>query len=147
MKKRDFLPTGFLSFIITAVVIYLSLASNPLDLNSYTFFPGFDKVAHALMYFGCVVVYLFDYTKYKSPHHTKLNVELVISAYAAVMGMFLEIAQLGLTTCREFEFTDCLANAVGAVLGFLVMRFWGIRFVRHHVLHLRHSHHHHSHVD
>lgn len=147
MKKKSYIPKGLCSVIITAVVIYLSLSSNPLDINSFRLFPGFDKVAHFLMYFATVVVYLYDYTKFKLPHHTSLNLELVFTACAALMGLMLEIGQLVLTDCREFEILDCLVNAVGALSGFLVMRFWGIHLLRKYFLRVKHSHHsrhHHS---
>ncbi|MGM9869295.1 MAG: VanZ family protein [Sodaliphilus sp.] len=146
MKKKSYIPKGLCSVIITAVVIYLTLSSNPLDINSFQLFSGFDKLAHFLMYFTVAVVYLYDYTKFKLPHHTTLNLELLLTAFAAVMGLLLEIGQLVLTDCREFEIYDCIANAVGALCGFFVMRFWGIHLLRKYFLTGKHSHrsrHHH----
>ena len=124
------LPTGFFSLIVTLFLAYLSLDSNPLNVQSVKLFPHADKCAHFLMYFGCTIVYLFEYAKRKLPHHTSLNLELAITTFAALMGIFFEIAQLTLTTTREFENLDCVANATGALGGFLFMRFWGMHFVR-----------------
>ena len=95
------------------------------------------------MYFGCTIVYLFEYAKRKLPHHTSLSVELAITTFAAVMGILLEIAQLTLTNSREFEYLDCVANATGAFAGFMLMRFWGMHFVRNLLYHTvtRRKHH------
>lgn len=100
------MPTGFFSLLATLFLAYLSLAANPLDVQSVKFFPHADKCAHFLMYFGCTIVYLFEYAKRKLPHHTSLSVELAITTFAAVMGILLEIAQLTLTNSREFEYLD-----------------------------------------
>lgn len=150
MKKKSFIPKGLCSVIITAVVAYLSLSSNPLDITSFQFtFPGIDKVVHFLMYFALVMAYLYDYCKFKLPHHTSLNIELMLTASAAVLGLMMEIGQLVFTNCREFDIFDCLANAVGALCGFLLMRFWGIHLLRHYFLASKHSHrlHHHYHAE
>lgn len=124
------IPSGIFSLLITMVVAYFTLASNPLNINSVKLFPEFDKFAHFVMYFACTLTYLSEYAKYKLPHHTELNVELAITAFACVMGLFFEVAQMALTNEREFEFLDCLANAVGAITAFGLMRCWGMHIVR-----------------
>ncbi|MDO4511579.1 MAG: hypothetical protein Q4B68_07170 [Bacteroidales bacterium] len=96
------IPFGVCSIIITLMVAYCSLATNPLNVNSVSLFPGFDKVAHVVMYLACTTVYLFDYAKFKLPHHTTLNAELAITCSAAVLGLLMEVAQLILTNNREF---------------------------------------------
>ena len=63
------MPTGFFSLLATLFLVYLSLAANPLDVQSVKLFPHADKCAHFLMYFGCTTVYLFEYAKRKLPHH------------------------------------------------------------------------------
>ena len=137
------MPTGFFSLLATLFLAYLSLAANPLDVQSVKLFPHANKCAHFLMYFGCTTVYLFEYAKRKLPHHTSLSVELAITTFAAVMGILLEIAQLTLTNSREFEYLDCVANATGAFAGFMLMRFWGMHFIRNLLYHTvtRRKHH------
>ena len=137
------IPTGFFSILVTLFLAYLTLASNPLNVQSIKLFPHADKCAHFLMYFGCTIVYLFEYAKHKLPHHTSLSVELAITTFAAVMSIIFEIAQLTLTTTREFEYLDCVANASGAIAGFLLMHFWGMHIVRKLLYHTvtRHNHH------
>lgn len=124
------IPSGIFSILITMVVAYFTLASNPLDINSVTLFPEFDKFAHFVMYLVCTLIYLSEYAKYKLPHHTEINVELAITAFACVMGLFFEVAQMALTNDRQFEFLDCLANATGAITAFGIMHCWGMHAVR-----------------
>lgn len=143
------IPSGTLSLAITLFIAYLSLASNPLDVNSIKLFPGADKCIHFIMYLSCAVVYLYEYAKHKLPHHTKLNIELALTTLVALIGLILEIAQLTLTVSRSFEVLDCVANASGAFCGFLIMHFWGLKSIHHSLYktaakrHCRHHHHHH----
>ena len=65
------MPTGFFSLLATLFLVYLSLAANPLDVQSVKLFPHADKCAHFLMYFGCTTVYLFEYAKRKLPHQSE----------------------------------------------------------------------------
>lgn len=142
------IPSGTLSLAITLFIAYLSLDSNPLDVNSIKLFPGADKCIHFIMYASCTVVYLYEYAKHKLPHHSKLNIELALTTLAALIGMILEIAQLTLTVSRSFEVHDCVANASGAFCGFLIMHFWGLKLIHRSLYktaakrHCRHHHHH-----
>ncbi len=123
------IPTGTLSVLVTLLLLYLSLASNPFDVRSVHLFPNADKCVHFLMYFGCAMVYMYEYAKHRLPHHTNLNGELAIASSLAVMGVFIETAQMTLTSDRSFEWLDCLANATGAFTGFLLMHFWGKHYI------------------
>lgn len=40
------MPTGFFSLLATLFLAYLSLAANPLDVQSVKLFPHADKCAH-----------------------------------------------------------------------------------------------------
>lgn len=146
------IPSGTLSLAITLFIAYISLDSNPLDINSIRLFPGADKCIHFIMYFGCATVYLYEYAKHKLPHHTNLNVQLAITTFAALLGMMFEIAQLLFTENRTFDTLDCVANATGAFCGFLIMHFWGMSLVHRSlyktvVKHRHHHRHHHTHSE
>ncbi len=124
------LPTGTLSVIVTALILYLSLASDPFDVNELPVFPGFDKVCHVIMYFACAGAYILDYAKHKLPHHTRLSVELALCAAASLVGLLMEVAQLTLTSDRTYDLLDWAADVAGAVLAFLLLHFVLLHYFR-----------------
>lgn len=138
------LPTGFLSVIAIIVVVYLSLTPDPLGQVDFFPFAGADKVAHFLLYFFATVLFLTDYAKYKSPHHTKLNQELMFTCSAMLLGLLMEIGQLALSNGREYDSADIIANCLGAAIAFCYMHWRGISSVRH-LLQEKHRHHRHHH--
>lgn len=134
-----YIPTGLLSLAVTLLVAYFSLSSDPLG-SDLPLFPGADKVAHFLMYFFTTLVYLYDYTRKKFPHHTKANKELLIMVIAMVLGLLMECCQLSLTVDRAFEVEDIVANCSGAAAAFITGHFLLIKWYRNL---LKHSHRHH----
>ena len=138
------LPTGVASLIVVLLIAYLSLSSDPLGASHVHLFPGSDKVAHFLMYFVAAVVFIVDYAKHRLPHHTRLNVELAMMACAMLLGLLMEVSQLALSQSRHYDNYDILFNCLGALAGFLFMRYCGgmHRFRR---MMLSHHHHHHRH--
>ncbi len=124
------IPTGILSLVVTALVVYLSLASDPFDVNELPTFPGFDKLCHFIMYFALECAYLLDYAKLKLPHHTRLNIELALTATAAVIGLLMEVAQLVWTSYRHFDTMDWAADVAGTVVAFLLLHFLLLHYFR-----------------
>jgi len=139
------IPAGTLSAIVTALIIYLSLASDPFEVSKVKLFAGADKVIHVIMYLGATMVYIYEYVKHCLPHHSKLDKELVITASAIVLGLLMEMAQLFLNNGRTYELSDWFADIIGAVLGFLVMHFILNHYVRSYFLSSRRRHHRHHH--
>ena len=75
-----FVPTGVTSLIVVLVIAYLSLSSDPLGASHVHLFPGSDKVAHFLMYAVASMAFIIDYAKFRLPHHTRLNVDMAVTA-------------------------------------------------------------------
>ncbi len=124
------IPTGIFSLIATAAIVYLSLSTDSVVVNEMGLFPGFDKIAHFISYFGCAAIYLLDYAKFKIPHHTKLNIELVLTTTAILLGLFMEIAQLVLANGRSYELLDWVSDIAGAVFAFLFMHYYFLHIFR-----------------
>ena len=111
------IPVGVPSLIITALVIYLSLAHDPFHTSELPLFPGADKWAHVVMYIAVTAVYMLDYAKHKLPHHPKLNVDLALTSSASVLGLLMEVGQLIMHNGRGFEWADWTADTMGAIIG------------------------------
>ena len=131
------------SAIATVLVVYM-LLSPPSQFSSgwlsFLHFKNSDKVVHFLMFFFLGFAYLFDYTKYKSPRHTKLNKELAFTAVAAMVGLLTESAQLVMGLGRSFEVTDIVFDVIGALAAFAFMRWKGGHLLRKYAFRRTHKH-------
>ncbi|MBO6251327.1 MAG: VanZ family protein [Muribaculaceae bacterium] len=136
------IPVGVPSLIITALVIYLSLAHDPFHTSELPLFPGADKWAHVVMYIAVTAVYMLDYAKHKLPHHPKLNVDLALTSSASVLGLLMEVGQLIMHNGRGFEWADWTADTMGAIIGLLLVRYWFMHHFRTYFLGRRHHAHH-----
>ena len=94
---------------LVALVIYLSLTSNPVDTGLS--FPYEDKVFHALAYFVLMVWFAQIY------HHSLQR--NLIAVMLVILGVTLEYLQ-SFDPNRYYEYADMFANTAGVVLGLLV---------------------------
>ena len=93
-------------------VVYISLTATPPNLTQFQF--G-DKVGHLL---GYAVL-----TGWFTQLYRAKNVQISIVIVFCVLGISLEFAQ-GYGGVRMFEYADMLANALGALLGWVLSRTW-----------------------
>lgn len=145
-KILKFIPVWTLSVIATAVICYLLLARNPFGSELMEFRFG-DKIAHVVAFMILAMVYIFDYIRYRVPHHTRFDVEIAFAVCAAMVGGMLEIAQLVMRNGRSYDPYDWLADIIGAALGYLIMKLFLITPIRHWLKRRRHHHHHHNHQE
>ncbi|HET8885713.1 MAG TPA: VanZ family protein [Salinimicrobium sp.] len=73
-----------------------------------------DKVLHGVAYFVLVVVWSFVISKSKNRSFRKML--FLIGSVAFIFGIVIEILQGSLTTYREPDIWDVLANTIGIVL-------------------------------
>lgn len=149
-KIINIIPAGVFSVLATAIVAYVLLApSSQFDSGWFSWlqFKHSDKLIHFLLFLFLNSAYLYDYTKIKSPHHTKLNIELAITTFASMVGLLTESAQLIIGTGRDFDNLDILADIAGAFAAFGIMRWFGGHVLRKYVFRKRRSkrRHHSSH--
>ncbi len=133
------IPAGVLSSVAVALDLYLSLDNDPVPV-SFTLFEGADKVVHFTMYLLINLAFLYDYTKYRYPHHTVFNKEMLATCVTMLLGLILEMLQLFMTAGRSYEVLDIVANCCGALTGLLVYRLWLSNLYR---KFMRHHHHYH----
>lgn len=147
-KLLKVFPNWVLSTIVLLLIAYLTLDSNPLDINRYKLFEGADKIIHFIMYFALCSAYIIDYAKSRMPHHTKVGTELVFCFMCIAIGLLFEILQTVLTECRTYDLYDVISNTAGAIAAFLLFHFWAMHKLRRYMVPLyvhRHYHHHHHH--
>lgn len=112
-KAEPYLKFRFLwltiGYALVALVVYLSLASSPVDLELS--FPYEDKVFHAFAYFTLMAWFSQIY-------HDRFQRNMIAVLFV-FMGITLEYLQ-GFDPNRYFEFGDMVANSTGVALGFSI---------------------------
>ena len=118
MKLRivSLLP-AFIWFII--IFILLTLPGKDLPKEDFLSAIYFDKWVHAGL-FG-TLVFLFSYP-YRHIIAYKKSFYLVIVVMAIIYGVAMEYVQKYFTVDRDFDVNDMVADAVGAVLGYIFFR-------------------------
>ena len=92
---------------LVALVVYLSLTPQPIDLGRIDEF----KVGHLIAY---IVLMLWWAQLYRA-----LQARVGIAAAFVLLGVVLEYAQ-GMTSYRSFAYADMRDNALGVILGFMM---------------------------
>lgn len=103
-------------------ITILSLTKLESDMPSEVSFIGFDKVVHVLFYFGFTFLLSLGFMEYK---RVALSVKqlILIGILAASYGLFIEYLQQELTTSRQAEFYDILANLTGTLFAVLFLKY------------------------
>ncbi len=117
----DKMPPWILSGVTLVAILWLTLSPKPLGDVSTMLFPGFDKVAHALMFGFFTFTLLVD--KSRSKGWCKLPGYFIIITAVAVslLGIIIEFLQMTMNYGRSFEITDIIADTAGT---FIVAIIW-----------------------
>jgi VanZ family protein len=99
----------FIGYLLISLVVYLSLTSDPLDVELSL--PYEDKFFHCLAYFVLMAWFAQIY-------HHNLQRNMIALAFVT-MGVALEYLQ-SFDPARMSEFADVVANSTGVVLGLML---------------------------
>lgn len=119
VKKLSFIAAlGY-----TGLITYLSLinlAETPVKNLGMS-----DKLMHASAYFGMTFLWLiFSFFQFENPKVLKKI--LIVCSITIIFGIFIEVLQGVMTTYREPDLYDILANSIGAIIaGIIVWLFKG----------------------
>jgi len=94
-----------------ALVWYLSLTSQPLDIDLGTSFN--DKIGHTIAYAWLMLWFGNLYVC----RHGRISYSLIFIA----MGILLEVLQGSMTSARQFSYGDMLANSLGVIVGYVLL--------------------------
>lgn len=112
----DKIPTGLLSGITVAIILWLTLAPHPTGDINLPLFPGADKIVHAVMFGFLALMVLLETMKHRKWEPLSLVTVGVIAFICAIFGIGIEIAQRAMGLGRSFETLDILADSAGAML-------------------------------
>lgn len=109
------------AFAYTAAITYLSLVN--LADTSVGQWGVSDKVMHAGAYFVMAGLWLLFYLlNYNAKAKSKKII--IICGFVAGFGIFIEVLQRGLTTYRELDVFDIIANTTGIFAAGVLVWFY-----------------------
>ncbi len=108
------------------VIFWLSTLSveKPRVSSWLIYIPHVDKLVHFFMYFVLVTLALSDYLKTKP---LAVRQAWVLTALSCVVyGILMELVQSFLTSHRTGDILDAISNALGVLVGVLLLRYVGL---------------------
>ena len=103
------------AFFWTFIILYFSLKPT-IDAPKFTF-PNEDKIVHFTFYFGFVIVW-YRYLVFRKS--VLLNSKIALVIISIFFGIAIELAQKYLTTTRQADAWDVVANSIGSIVGIFV---------------------------
>ncbi len=119
MKILDRIPRFLTSAVVTAGVLYLTLAPRPFGSVRIPLFEGADKVVHFMMFFAMAFAYHFDFRRGKKPVDEARLMGWIFVGLSAFGGL-IELAQWKMRMGRSGDWYDLLADIAGAVYGIIL---------------------------
>jgi VanZ family protein len=112
---------NILSIISALIILYLSLANADsfAKVNDFII-PHIDKVVHMCMYFGLMIVILFE-NRLSLKNNRRI---LFLSIIPLVYGIFLEFLQSWLTTTRKGDIIDGLFDLIGIFFALIAWKLF-----------------------
>ena len=110
------LPGLMFTIIVLAAILWLTLAPKPMGDDPPPLFPGADKIAHACMFGGLVIAVLFDRQRKNGWKPIRSKFALAVAAASSIFGVAIEFLQLGMHMGRGFEYSDMIADTLGAFI-------------------------------
>ncbi len=112
----------FLAIVYTIVLTLASLI--PLgDLSVGAFSPT-DKMLHLGANFFLAMVWMLFYLLKMEQKQNYISAFIVISVFVIIFGMLIEVLQGALTTYRQPDWADVLANSIGVLIALVLSIFF-----------------------
>lgn len=126
MAISTFFKRYWPSLLVVAVILYATLSPDPAPGMPSLFFPGIDKLIHAVMMGGLTGAIAFDYMRAKPIEERSkcLSAKVLLTIFIIVCAFSLltEIGQRLLTATRQFEGADIVADIAGSAIGIALSR-------------------------
>ncbi|MEO8235185.1 MAG: VanZ family protein [Flavobacterium sp.] len=105
----------WVAFFWTLLILYLSLKKT-IDVPKFSF-PNEDKIVHFTFYLGFVILW---YRYLLLRNSILLNNKIALVIISIFFGIAVEFAQKYLTTTRQADIWDVVANSIGTLVGIFV---------------------------
>lgn len=108
------MPVGFATIVITILILYFTLSPDPMH-GHYPLIPGFDKIAHFLMFFAFAIALNFDWLKKQIPKRTNIIRLVSVLIITMAFGGAIEVLQETMDIGRSMEFSDFISDTIGGI--------------------------------
>lgn len=123
-KALSQLPAWIFTLITLLAILWLTLAPKPLGEEPPSFFPGADKVVHAIMFGGLTLVLLLDRQRKRGWKQVNIIYYLICATLSSILGIIIEYLQDNMELGRGFDFLDIVADIAGSyIFGGLYLLF------------------------
>ncbi|MDE6483796.1 MAG: VanZ family protein [Duncaniella sp.] len=108
-------PPGVPGALVVAIILYLTLAPQPLGDDTPELFEGADKVVHAIM-FGAMA-FTLSLDRLMGRGSVSRKAMIVITVLAIATGIVIECLQGAMDAGRSADVADGIADTIGALAG------------------------------
>ena len=111
------LPFFSLSIVTIALILYLTLAPEPIGADRMPAIPGLDKLVHALMFGWLTLMLCIDYSrKWHDFSAVPLKIILIFGLFSTLFGGAIELFQQMMEFGRTADWADFMADAAGCIV-------------------------------
>lgn len=115
-------PRWGVSASVVALILWLTLAPDPVGDADLPLFPGADKIVHAVMFGFLTLTLWFDSGRGKPLWRpAQPAVAMLFAGGSALFGLLIEWLQLHMDMGRSFEWWDAGADASGCLLVWIMI--------------------------
>lgn len=117
-------PMWIFTILTVLLILWLTLAPDPLGDDSPELFPGADKIVHAIMFGFLTVMILLDRQRKSGWKRVSVKFITLAAISTAAFGIAIEFIQKAMDMGRGFEVADMIADCTGvAICAFLWAKF------------------------
>lgn len=113
--RRAHFPAIFWTVAIVSTCLIPASSFSYFEFNSIF---QIDKIVHFIMYAGFVILWFL------SAQHWTRKKSILLLITAILLGILIEILQGSMRLGRSYDVADMIANAIGAILGVLLLPFF-----------------------
>ena len=115
---------GVLYVITLAIILYISLSSNPLNVRGFEWYYGSDKIIHAVMWGFLTMVMAYEVSKALYFFDPGWGLYICMFLINSLLSVLVELVQELMKIGRHFDIYDIVANCAGVLVCGLVMKFF-----------------------
>ena len=110
------MPKWIFTVLTVLLILWLTLAPDPLGDDSPELFPGADKIVHAIMFGFLTGMILLDRERKGDWSPLGKPCIAIAGISSAAFGIIIEFIQRAMDMGRGFEVADMIADCIGALL-------------------------------
>lgn len=124
------LPAWIFTILTIILILWLTLAPDPLGDDAPELFPGADKIVHALMFGFLTVMIALDHQRKYSWQPVSTGFVISGAILSALLGIAVEFAQFHMALGRGFEIADMISDCIGCAVSasgwILLQHLWSV---------------------